>query len=255
VKYRLKDSTAVALAVLAPLTIWQLYVDFGSVERLILPSPTEILKALASNYSFLLNQLLVTASEVVSGLIVAALIGGLYALQLHISPLTKRALYPQLVALQALPVVVVAPLLITWLGFGFLPKLVIVALACFFPITVAVLDGLRRVDSEMLDLMNSLQIPRTQILKRVELPSAMPQLFSGLKIAVPAAVTGAVFAEMSGSQSGLFHTVMQSIPQLETAQAYAAVLLLGVLAIALFFLVVLFERLVVPWAASEKVRK
>jgi putative hydroxymethylpyrimidine transport system permease protein len=135
-----------------------------------------------------------------------------------------------------------------WLGFGIAPKLVIIGLVSFFPIVVTTLDALARVDPEQLKLLHTLDASRLRVLRHVELPAALPGLFSGAKVAVVVAVIGAVFAEQAGSSSGLGHLVQQAIPQLETARAYAAVLILSAFAIALFGLLTLAERLLVPWA-------
>ncbi len=135
-----------------------------------------------------------------------------------------------------------------WLGFGLGPKLVIIGLISFFPIVVTTLDALTRVDPATIKLLRTLDASRLRVLRHVELPAALPGLFSGAKVAVVVAVIGAVFAEQAGSSSGLGHLVQQAIPNLETARAYAAVLILSAFAIALFGLLTLVERLVVPWA-------
>ena len=146
----------------------------------------------------------------------------------------RRAFYPLLVASQTVPIVVIAPILVVWLGFGIGPKLVIIALVCFFPITVNTLDGLRSVDPDLLKMMRTLDASRWQTLRRVEAPSALPYFFSGAKIAVAVAVIGAVFGEWAGSSSGLGHLIQQASGQLQTARMFAAVVVLSALAIVLF---------------------
>ena len=143
---------------------------------------------------------------------------------------------------------VIVPLLVLWLGFGIGEKLVVIALVSFFPIVVTTLDGLAAVDAELIKLMRTFDAPRSRVFRHVELPSAFPGLFSGAKIAVVFAVIGAVFAELSGSESGLGNLFQQSIPQLLTARAYATVVILSAFAIALFALLTLAERLALPWA-------
>jgi putative hydroxymethylpyrimidine transport system permease protein len=144
--------------------------------------------------------------------------------------------------------VIVAPLLVVWLGYDLAPKLAIIGLICFFPITVTTLDGLAGVDPELRKLMRTLDASRMQAFRRVEAPSALPALFSGAKIAVAVAVIGAVLAEQAGSSEGLGHLILQAIPQFETARAYAAVAVLSAFAIALFGALALAERLLIPWA-------
>ena len=153
---------------------------------------------------------------------------------MHLSDLLRRAFYPLLVASQTVPVIAIAPILVVWLGFGIGPKLAIVALVCFFPITVNTLDGLRSVDPEMTRMMRSLDAGRAQTLRRVEIPSALPFLLSGAKIAAVVSVIGAVFGEWSGSDDGLGHLILVAQGQLQTARVFAAVVVLSALALALF---------------------
>ena len=151
------------------------------------------------------------------------LAGVAFAIVLHLSPTLRRAFYPLLVASQTVPIVVVAPILVVWLGFGIGPKLAIIALICFFPITVNTLDGLGSVDRDLVKMMRTLDSSRWQTLRRVEAPTALPYFFSGAKIAVAVAVIGAVFGEWAGSSSGLGHLIQQASAQLQTARTFAAV--------------------------------
>ena len=159
----------------------------------------------------------------------------------------RRAFYPLLVASQTVPIVVVAPILVVWLGFGIGPKLAIIALICFFPITVNTLDGLGSVDPDLVKMMRTLDASRWQTLRRVEGPTALPYFFSGAKIAVAVAVIGAVFGEWAGSSSGLGHLIQEASAQLQTARTFAAVVVLSALAIVLFALLAAFERRVAWW--------
>ncbi len=240
---------------LAPLAIvlalfgaWELYAVLGPVDPLILPAPHEVASRLWEDRALLWNDFTVTAGEVLLGILVAGVAGFACAIALHLSLALRRATYPLLVASQTIPIVLVAPLLVVWLGFGLAPKLVIIGLVSFFPILVTTLDALARVDPEQVKLLRTLDAPRLRILRHVELPAALPGLFSGAKVGVAVAVIGAVFAEQAGSSSGLGHLVQTSIPQLLTARAYAAVLILSAFAITLFGLLTLAERLIVPWA-------
>ena len=190
-----------------------------------------------------MKRILVTAAVLVA---LAAGIG--CAVALHFSPLLRRTAYPLLVASQTIPIVIVAPLLVVWLGYDLAPKLAIVGLICFFPVTVTALDGLRGVDPELRKLMRTLDASRWQTFRRVEAPAALPALFSGAKIAVAVAVIGAVLAEQAGSSEGLGHLILQAIPQFETARAYAAVIVLSAFAIVLFAGLAAAERLLIPWA-------
>jgi NitT/TauT family transport system permease protein/putative hydroxymethylpyrimidine transport system permease protein len=241
---------AAALILLVLLTIWEAYARLGPVDDFLLPAPTQVAQALWDDRALLWDNLLVTAQEVGLGILVALLLGAALAIVIHLSPTLRRALYPLLVGSQAVPIVIVAPLLVVWFGFGIAPKLVIIALVCFFPVVVTTLDALAAVDPAQRKLLRTLDATRAQELRWVEIPAALPGALSGAKIAVAVAVIGAVFAEYAGSSAGLGNVILQAIPQLETARAYAAVVLLATLAVLLFALLSLAERLLVPWART-----
>jgi ABC-type nitrate/sulfonate/bicarbonate transport system permease component len=189
----------------------------------------------------------VTLQEVLLGFLCALALGLAFAVALHLSQTLRGALYPLLVASQTVPIIVVAPILVVWFGYGLGPKLGIIALICFFPITVNTLDGLRSVDPEAIKMMRTLDASRWQILRRVEAPAALPFAFSGAKIAVAVAVIGAVFGEWSGASEGLGYLLQLDNNLLETARMFASVFILSAMAIALFGLLALAERRFVRW--------
>ena len=236
------------LLALALLAGWEAYARAGGVDDFLLPAPTLVAEALWVDRALLWSDFVVTAGEVVLGIGVALGAGIACAVALHFSALLRRTVYPLLVASQTIPIVVVAPLLVVWLGYDLAPKLAIVGLICFFPITVTALDGLRGVDPELRKLMRTMDASRWQAFRRVEAPAALPSLLSGVKIAVAVAVIGAVLAEQAGSSEGLGHLILQAIPQFETARAYAAVVVLSAFAVSLFGALSLAERRLVPWA-------
>jgi putative hydroxymethylpyrimidine transport system permease protein len=239
----------IAFAIIAALIGgWELYADTGAVDDFILPAPSQIATSLWDDRGLLWSNLLVTAQEVGLGILVALVLGFVLAVALHFSGALRRGVYPLLVASQAVPIVIIAPLLVVWFGFGIVPKLAIIALVCFFPVVVTTLDALRSVDPDQLKLMRTLDASRWQAFRWAEAPAALPAALSGAKIAVAVAVIGAVFAEYAGSSEGLGHLMLQAIPQLETARAYAAVVLLAAFAVLLFCALALAERRLVPWA-------
>jgi putative hydroxymethylpyrimidine transport system permease protein len=190
----------------------------------------------------------VTAQEVLLGILAATVIGAVLSIAIHFSPTLRRATYPLIVASQAVPVAVFAPVLAFWLGFGILPKLVVVAIVSFFSIVVTATAGLDAVDPDLIKVMRTFDASRLTTFRHVELPSALPSVFAGAKIAVAVSVIGAVFAEYTGSNSGLGYVILVSEPQLLSARAVAATVILSVFAIALFALLALAERLALPWA-------
>ncbi len=234
---------------LAILGAWELYVDLGGADSLILPAPHAIAAALFDDRSLLWSNFLVTGEEVILGILVAAVAGVACAVGLHFCGVViRRVSYPLLIASQTVPIPMLAPVLLLWLGFGLFPKLVVIAVVSFFSIVVTTLAGLAGVDPDALKLMRTFDASRFATFRHVELPAALPGVLTGAKLAVVFAVIGAVFAEQAGSSAGLGYLFEQSLPQLLVARAYAAVAILSAFAIALFALLTAVERLAVPWA-------
>ena len=231
----------------AAILAWQGVASTGWFDDLTLASPTEVANSLWNDRSLLFDSLGVTLTEVAVGLGLSVALGAACAIGMHLWRPLHEAAYPLLVGSQAIPVVLVAPLFIIAFDYGLWPKVAIVALVCFFPVTVNLMDGLRSVAPEQLKLMRSLGASRLQTLWKVELPSALPSLFSGLKIAATVSVIGAVFGEAAGAESGLGYLVLLDNHQLETPRAYAGVVLLAALAVGLFALTTLAERYAVRW--------
>ena len=230
------------LVVAALIVAWELYVGLGGVDDLVLAPPSQIAEALWEDRSLLLDNFWVTAAEVGLGVLLALVIGLVLAVAIHWSEPLRRALYPLMVGSQAVPLVILAPLLVYWFGFGVLPKLGIIAIICFFPVVVTTFAGLRSVDPELIKLMRTLDASPWQTFRFAELPTALPAALSGARIAVAISVIGAVLAEYSGSTKGLGHLMFQAIPNLQIARAYAAVVLMAAFAIALFYALGLAER-------------
>ena len=230
---------------------WDLISNALNIQDFLVPTPSDIAKSLWEDRSLLGSDAWVTLKEVLLGFAIAAVVGIGFAVLIHLSETARRAVYPLLIGSQTIPIVVLAPILVVWFGFGLTPKLVIVALICFFPITVNTLDGLRSVDPDLTKMMRALGAGRWQRLWLVEAPSALPYAFSGAKVAVSVSVIGAVFAEYVGSSDGLGHLINQAQAQLLTARSFAAVVVLSVMAVGLFALVSLIERRVVRWDRRE----
>jgi putative hydroxymethylpyrimidine transport system permease protein len=226
---------------------WDLLADALSIEDFLIPAPSEVAEALWEDRELLAENAWVTLAEVVLGFAAALVIGVCFAFLIHLSETARRALYPLLVASQTIPIITIAPILIIWFGFDLGPKVAIIALICFFPITVNTLDGLRSVDPELIKMLRTLGADRRQILWRAEAPTALPFAFSGAKIAVAVAVIGAVFGEWAGSDQGLGHLMLGAQSQLLTARVFAAIAVLSAMAIGLFALLAAIERRAVYW--------
>ncbi len=236
------------LFVIGLLAIWELAVRIGHVPEYLLPAPSQVAVDLKTDWVILGPASWVTLREVLIGFFIAASAGIGIAVVLHLSAPLRRALYPVLIASQTVPIIVLAPILVILFGYGILPKLIIVALICFFPIVVNGLDGLRSVDEDFIEMMKTLDANRWATFRRVEFPAALPSIFSGMRIAATFASIGAVFGEWSGSNAGLGYVMLAATPNLLTARIFAAIFILTVVALALFGLVSLVERLAVPWA-------
>jgi putative hydroxymethylpyrimidine transport system permease protein len=221
--------------------------DLLGLEPFLVPSPAEIASSLWDNRSLLAENAWVTMREILLGFLCGLAAGLGFAVLLRLSGLLRRATYPLLIGSQAIPILVFAPILVVWFGYGIGPKLAIVALVCFFPIAVATADGLRSVDQEATKMMRTLDASRWQLLWRIEAPTSLPFAFSGARIAVAFAPIAAVFGEWAGAESGLGHLILQDNAQLETARVFAAATLLAVIGVALYGFLALAERRIVTW--------
>lgn len=244
-------ASAVVLT-LALIVAWEIIVRAAHVPEYLLPAPSQIVADLKTDWVILWPAMWVTLREVLLGFVIATVAGVGLAVVLHLYGPLRRALYPILIGSQTIPIVVLAPILVILLGYGILPKLVIVALICFFPIVVNGLDGLRAVDDDFIRMMYTLDATRWGIFRRVEFPGALPSFFSGMRIAATFASIGAVFGEWSGSNAGLGYVMLEATPNLLTARIFAAILVLTLISLALFGLVSLLERVAVPWAPRRQ---
>jgi putative hydroxymethylpyrimidine transport system permease protein len=232
--------------------VWQLCVWAFSVPDWLFPAPSAIAADFGRDGGLLARNSWVTVREVLLGYALAVAGGLALALLLHASSAVRRALYPILLASQTVPVVVLAPVLAIALGYDLAPKLVVVGLVCFFPVVVGAVDGLASVDEQYRRMMLTLDASRLSIFRRVEFPSALPSLFSGLRVAAAYASVGAVFGEWSGASAGLGYVMQQAAPALDTPRIFAAIAILSAISLALFALVGAVERATVPWAREER---
>ena len=235
------------LILIAVFAAWEIYVELSGINRVTLPPPSRVAEAAWRNRELLWTHSQVTIQETVVGLVVSIVFAVSLALLLDAFAPVRRALYPLLVGSQTLPVVVIAPLLVLWFGFGLTPKIVVITLYTFFPITVAFATGLAATDPEAHLLMRTLGATRRQTLTMLQIPQSLPYLFTGLRIAVTYAMVAAVFAEWSGARQGLGIYVLLMKNSFRTDMVLAAILLIAVLSLALFVLVGVVEKMVVRW--------
>jgi putative hydroxymethylpyrimidine transport system permease protein len=244
-----KYAPAAALVILA-IAIWEAVCRALDVPTYLWPEPSVIVRGFGSDIGVLSSATWITVREVIYGFAIAIAAGLGIGITLHLSPTLRRAIYPILIASQSVPTVVLAPVLVILMGFSIWPKLAIIALFTFFPVVVNTVDGLGSVDPEYIRMMLTLDASRWSIFRRVEFPAALPLIFSGIRIGATYAAIGAVFGEWSGSSGGLGYQMQQAQGQLETPLVFEAVFLVTWIAVILFVLVSVAERLLIPWARA-----
>lgn len=234
-------SPAVA-AFVALVAAWEAGVRLGEVPAFVLPAPSAILAKLLVDLPLLGPHTLATLQEIVVGYLVAAG-GGLLAAVLIVQFRTvERVVYPYIVASQTIPKIAIAPLLIIWLGAGMLPKILIVAVISFFPVTVNTVTGLRAVEENYLNLMRSVAATDAQVFLRLRFPYALPYVFAGLKLATTLSVLGAIVAEFMGASEGLGYLILSSTFNFEVARVFVALIVLVAIGVAFFGVISLLER-------------
>lgn len=245
---------APALVLLVALVgLWELLVEVLDTRPYILPAPSAIWDVFIEKGHLFPAHIRTTAVEAIAGIGAAAAGGVILAVLIASVPLVRRVAYPIAVTSQTIPMIVLAPLLVVWLGLGIEPKVTVVGLVCFFPIVVSTVDGLASADRDMVALVRSMGASRLEVLRHVLIPSAVPSFFAGLKIAAAYAVIAAIFGEWVGAQSGLGIFIIRSRSAYQTDQIFAAIVVIAVLSIALFLAVHLLARMASPWKyANDK---
>src|SRR5688572_25557654 len=234
-----------ALAHIALIAAWYLFVKFGDVPKFVMPSPGATLDALlAPNYDWWSN-MLVTGTEIFAGYFLALVVGVGLALAFTWSKPLESFCMPLLVSLNMIPKVALGPLIIVWFKYGVFPNSIMAFSICVFPILLTTARGLREIEPELLDLVRSLKGSRWQLFSKVQLPGALPYIFSGMKVAAILAVAGAVVGEFLGSDKGLGYLMLQVQVTLDTPAMFMAVLLITALGMLLYGLVLLLERILV----------
>jgi len=229
------------------LAVWQCATWLWRIEAYLLPSPSRIVSAGVRARGLLSEHIQQTLHETLVGFSLALVGGLLLAVAIDVSSFLRRALYPLLVVSQTVPIMAIAPLLVIWLGYTIWPKIIVVALVCFFPIVVTTADGLRSADPDLLALLRAMGATRRQVFIKVRLPGAMPSVFSGIKIAITYSVIGAIIGEWVGASKGLGVFMLRASNSFRTDWVFAAIAISSLLSILLFLAVAIIERLSLPW--------
>jgi ABC-type nitrate/sulfonate/bicarbonate transport system permease component len=236
-----------AIAAATLFGVWWLYVDLSDIRPTVLPSPDRVFREGWEFRDLLWKNTKPTLQETAIGFSISVVVSTMFAVLIDFSMLVRRALYPILVATQTIPLIVLAPLMIIWFGFGLTPKIILVALITFFPITVGWVDGFASSEREASNLLRSMGANRGQIFRKVRLPSALPSFFSGLRIAIVYSVIGAIFAEYAGARNGLGIFILQQQSAFRTDLVIAAVFVIASVSITLFAFTYVIERIAIPW--------
>lgn len=247
----IRSAAPACVTILLIIAAWVAITAFEVVPDFVIPAPTAVLDSLVSSWPDRLGPATaLTALETLLGIALGVIVAVATVVLSGYFPLVGRAMAPLLVASQAIPVIVIGPLLTIALGYGVVPKVVVVALLCFFPVALNLLAGVRSVDSRLIDTLRTLHATRRSLFWRVRLPYAAPHGFAGLRVSVTFAPVAAVFAEYTGSTDGLGYLMLQSIPRLQTDFVFAQVLVLTMMSSLLLATVIVLERLICPWSSA-----
>lgn len=232
--------------------VWEFAVWFFEVPRYILPRPTEVADQFYRNVGRISHYVLYTGGEALGGYAAAVVLGVPLGLLIAFSGVLRRTLYPGVVTLEMVPKITFAPVFVTWLGFGYQPKLIIVFLVCFFPITLNCIFAFASLSEEMTHFCRTTGAGVLKTFWKVRLPAALPQVFVGLKYAALNATVGAVISEWIGGDAGLGYYIMIATGDLRMDLAFAIIVVLAALGVLLFGLVSLVERWLIPWHISQR---
>jgi NitT/TauT family transport system permease protein len=241
-------------AFFAFLGFWQLVVVITQSKRFVLPQPLQVLESGFASLDMLLLQTPPTVFAIVFGFAGAVIVGVPLAVAMVASRTLENSLYPLLVGSQGIPKVALAPVLVVWFGFGTLPKLVMAMLIAFFPIVINTAVGLRSIDPNYLHLVRSMGAPAWRTYTRLLLPSALPQVFAGLKLAMALAIVGAIVGEMVGANSGLGYLLVVANGNLDMPLVFAILIWLALMSLILVGIIDVGERLAIPWSRSARTR-
>jgi ABC-type nitrate/sulfonate/bicarbonate transport system permease component len=241
-----------AVLVAVFLAAWELYARASGVSPFVLPAPSRILESLWEFRDQAIRHAVPTVMETLVGFAVSIAAAVAAAVVMDRLPIVRRALAPLMIGSQTVPIVAIAPLIVVWFGFGLAPKVLVVVLVTFFPITVALLDGFASTSAEATELMRSFGASSGQAYRKLRWPSGLPALFTGLRISATYAVIAAVIAEYVGATDGLGIWMVLSQRSFRTDLVFGAILLTAALSVALFALVVAVERAVIPWYRASR---
>jgi ABC-type nitrate/sulfonate/bicarbonate transport system permease component len=232
--------------------IWEFFVKIFNIEQWLLPSPSHIFIELVHGTDVYLEHLWPTIQLCIIGLLLGCAIGIVTGTILHIVSFLREAFYPLLIISQNIPIIVLAPLLVIWFGFGMLPKIIVIILVCFFPITIALLDGFKQIDRDIMNYMKMAGATKKQIFWKLEWPNALPSLFSGIKISATYSVMGAVISEWLGASKGIGVYMQLSQSSFRTDRVFVAIIFIILISLLLLGAIMMFEKWMIRWRPREE---
>ena len=237
------------------LVVWELVVDLGLIPNFLLPTPIQVVQALVADISLIVGHAATTLVETAIGLLIGVALGFAIAVLMDRFEGFYLALQPLVTISQTIPTIAIAPLLVLWFGYGLAPKVILIVVTTFFPVTVSLVSGFRSVDPDVIDLLRTMSASRWQIFWYAKLPAAADQFFSGLKISATYAIVGAVIAEWLGGFSGLGVYMTRVRKSFSYDKMFASIIVVSALSLVLMRLVDLVEYLCLPWKRAERNKK
>lgn len=229
------------------LSLWEVIVSFGKIEKYILPAPSDVIKVLVSDFKVMLPHIGATLYEGFVGFIIAIGLSIVLAIIMDISPIIKKSLYPLLVVSQTIPTIALAPLFIIWFGFGALPKIIVVVIVCFFPIVISIVDGLEGVDRDLINHFKLMGASKLNIFMHLKLPYGMINFFSGMRIAATYSIMGAVIGEWLGGDKGLGVYMTRARSAYALDKMFASIVVIVIISMLVVFIVTKIEKVCTPW--------
>lgn len=229
------------------LTTWECIIELGGIEKYIMPAPTDIVKAIISDFKVLLPHTLATLYESIVGFAIAVILAVILAIIMDLVPLIKKGLYPILIISQTVPTIALAPLFIIWFGFGALPKIIVVVLVCFFPVVISISDGLENVDKDLINHFKLMGASKLKTFTHLKLPYGIINFFSGLRISATYSIMGAVIGEWLGGDKGLGVYMTRAKSSYALDKMFGAIVIIVLLSMAIFFVIEIIEKISTPW--------
>lgn len=249
---KMNKITDAIISLLAFMVVWYGIVVLYNIPPFLLPSPLIVQSSIVDNFSGLMRDAGITMTEILLGFIIGTVLGMLNGLLLQLFKPIRRWVMPLLVMSQSIPIYAIAPLLVLWFGYDMAPKIAMAVIIIFFPVTTSFYDGLRFTDTGYLDLADSMRARKFQILYRVRIPASLPSLGSGLRVAASIAPIGAIVGEWVGASAGLGYRMLYAHARMQTADMFAALIILIIMALILYYTVDVIVKKIMPWQIHKK---